>query len=103
MPRWMEYQKALSRGIHPVYPFTEKVIDDGLCEWANLGQDGREVYAWAMCEIKSYVSIRGGSVPVVIQLSETGEITDVLKLEDGNSYRPSIEKLFPLGCAEDQL
>lgn len=99
-PRWMEYQIALLHGIHPVYPFTEKDIDEGLCEWSILGQRQQQVYVWAMCQIQPPAGISGKSVPVVIRLSDAGNIVEVRIPRDGINYAEDIETFFPPNIQE---
>lgn len=85
-PRWMIYEKALSRAI------VQK--EDGLCEWEILGQSNDEVYVWAYCKVREPIGT-AASIPIVIQLGKNGEIEKVTIPRDGNNYPIDIRALFP--------
>lgn len=84
VPRWVEYQAALARAIHP----DETGI---LCEWELLGQRGREVYVWARC----FNEYRSGAAPAVIELGTDGRIEKVTLPRDGSYYSGDVRRLFP--------
>jgi hypothetical protein len=86
LPRWMIYEKALSKAI------VNK--EDGLCEWEILGNSGNEVYVWALCMVRGPIRT-AGSGPAVIQLGQDGEIEKVILPRDGNYYNQDIQLLFP--------
>ena len=85
-PRWMEYERALSKAVVNT--------DDALCEWEILGTSGDEVYVWTLCKVKEPIGT-AGSGPVVIQLGEGGKIEKVSLPRDGNFYPKDIQVLFP--------
>jgi hypothetical protein len=86
IPRWMEYEKALSKAVVNT--------DDAFCEWEILGTSGDEVYVWTLCKVKEPIGT-AGSGPVVIQLGDGGKIEKVTLPRDGNFYPQDIQILFP--------
>lgn len=89
-PRWVVYERALSKAL---IPFSESI-----CEWAVLGISGQKVYVWAMCRDKKSPAIT--SVPAVIFLSENKEIVKVVIPRDGVHYGEDIRSLFSEGVQE---
>lgn len=86
IPRWQEYERALSKAVVNT--------DDALCEWEILGTSGDEVYVWTLCKVTDPIGT-AGSGPVVIQLEEGGKIEKVILPRDGNFYPKDIQVLFP--------
>lgn len=91
-PRWVEYERALSRAVVQT--------SDGLCEWEILGTAGDEVYVWAECRIRGPVG-SAGSVPAVIQLGKNGKIEAVKIPRDGSYYPIDVKALFPADLQEN--
>lgn len=85
------YQSALASTF--LYPGGSGTA--GLCEWEILGQSGREVYVWAMCQTALDAEGMAMSAPAVIHLGENGYITGVDVPRDGAHYGPDIRQLFP--------
>lgn len=87
IPRWVEYERALSKAVVHT--------DDGLCEWEILGKSGNEVYVWAECKVRELIGT-ASSVPAVIRLGENGEIENITIPRDGNLYVIDVNYLFPI-------
>jgi len=86
LPRWMIYERALSKAIVNT--------DDGLCEWEIWGKSSHEVYVWALCKVREPIGT-AGSVPAIIQLGENGEIEKVIIPRNGVDYPIDIREMFP--------
>ena len=91
LPRWMIYERALSKAI------VNK--EDGLCEWEIWGKSNHEVYVWALCKVREPIGT-AGSVPAVIHLGENGEIDNVVIPRDGEYYPKDIREMFPQDIQE---
>ena len=90
-PRWMEYERALSKAVVNT--------SDGLCEWEILGKSELKVYVWAECRVREPIG-SAGSVPAVIQLAKNGEIEEVIIPRDGMDYSIDVQALFPYEIQE---
>ncbi len=84
VPRWVEYQSALASAFYP----KETGV---LCEWDLLGQQGREVYLWAIC----FREGSAGSAPAVVQLGTDDKVEKVTLPRDGAYYSQDVRMLFP--------
>ena len=91
VPRWMIYERALSKAIVNT--------DDGLCEWEIWGKSSDEVYVWAECKVRESIGT-AGSGPALIKLGENGEIEKVVLPRDGEMYPKDIREMFPPGFQE---
>jgi hypothetical protein len=87
LERWVEYQNALSSVFLPLTP--------GLCEWDILGQAGKEVYVWAICQVADSDKGTAMSAPAVIYLAEDKSIEKVEVPRDGSLYSIDIRQMFP--------
>jgi len=85
--RWMLYEDALAAAI--------LLVDESYCEWEILGQDGQEVYLWAICQVAGDPNGHAASLPVVITLSGDGMIDEVEIPRDGTLYGEDIRTMFP--------
>ncbi len=96
MERWVEVQNALAAVFLPSTP--------GLCEWEVLGQSGREVYVWAICQEAGSSNGAAMSAPAVIHLAEgNGKIEKVEVPRDGSLYSVDIRAMFPQDLHEKLL
>jgi hypothetical protein len=91
MPRWVEYESALASVFLP-RPY---LPGEGLCEWEILGQTEKEVYVWAMCQVKSSAQGAAMSAPAVIHLGTDGKVQDVQVPGDGTFHTRDVGTLFP--------
>lgn len=87
LPRWRQYELALSQAVLK--------SDTGLCEWEIWGQSGKEVYVWAFCLDTQGIGPAAGTGPAVIYLGENGQIEKVTIPRDGVVYGKDIQSLFP--------
>jgi hypothetical protein len=94
VPRWMQYQTALS-GVFVPKPY---MSGDGFCEWEIIGQAAGEVYVWAICQDKK--SDAAMSAPAVITIGHDGAIGNVIVPDDGSNYTKDIKRLFPPALQE---
>jgi hypothetical protein len=67
-PRWVIYEKAISKAVMGSEGY--------LCEWEIYGVSGNKVYVWALCESPAPWGA-GGSMPLVIVLSDNGQTISV--------------------------
>jgi hypothetical protein len=91
IPRWMAYERALSKAVVNT--------SDGLCEWKILGKSEQEVYVWTECRVREPIG-SAGSVPAVIRLAKNGEIEQVIIPRDGMDYSADVQSMFPVGIQE---
>ena len=91
VPRWMIYERALSKAVVGT--------SNGLCEWEIYGKSEHEVYVWAECRVREPIG-SAGSVPAVIRLAENGEIENVIIPRDGTDYPIDVRALFPADIQE---
>ncbi len=67
-PRWVKYEKALSKAIMGSEGY--------ICEWEIYGVSDNKVYVWALCESPAPWGSKA-SMPLVIVLSDNGQIASV--------------------------
>ena len=89
--RWMLYEEALAARLLSI-PMTRGA---GYSEWEILGQDGQEVYLWAICQVAGDPEGSATSAPVVVTLANFGGITRVDMPRDGTLYGEDIRSMFP--------
>jgi len=89
--RWMLYEDALSARLLSI-PMAR---DAGYCEWEILGQEGQEVYLWAICQVAGDPDGSATSAPVVVTLADDGGIARVDMPRDGTLYGEDIRAMFP--------
>lgn len=96
-PRWRQYEEALANEILvSKYPPNDEI----LCEWDLLGQKGREIYLWAVCQVASTDQGSAASGPAVVLLSPDGSVEKVIIPRDGVDYPEDIKELFPADVQE---
>ena len=91
LPRWVEYQTVLSYTL--LKGATASATPHGLCEWEIWGQNGANVYVWALCQIGG----PGGpatSAPAVIHLGPDGHPVDAVMPRD-SYFAVDVPALFP--------
>lgn len=89
--RWMLYEDALAARLLSI-PMTRGA---GYCEWEILGQEGQEVYLWAICQVAGNPNGSATSAPVVVTLANYGGIEWVDMPRDGTLYGEDIRAMFP--------
>jgi len=93
--RWVQYERALGGAILKTH--------NAICEWEVLGQNGREVYVWALCQSMRGKGESAASVPAVIYLGKEGHIVDVRVPRDGTQYEKDVRRMFPRKLSEKIL
>jgi hypothetical protein len=98
-PRWQLYQRALADVLlgPPGRTVPDLSQDRGLCEWVILGQQGNDVYVWAVCQVEASSSGAATSAPAVIRLAGDGGLSEVVMPEEGWG---NIDALFPEGLLD---
>ena len=89
--RWMLYEDALAARLLSI-PVERGA---GYCEWEILGQDGQEVYLWAICQVAGDPEGTATSAPVVVTLANFWGFTRVDMPRDGTLYGEDIRTMFP--------
>lgn len=89
--RWMLYEDALAARLLSI-PLERGA---GYCEWEILGQEGQEVYLWAICQVADDPDGAATSAPVVVRISSDGKIAGVEMPRDGSLYGEDIRAMFP--------
>ena len=89
--RWMLYEDALAARLLSI-PMTRGA---GYCEWEILGQEGEEVYLWAICQVAGDPEGSATSAPVVVTLSSDGMIAGVEMPRDGSLWGEDARAMFP--------
>ena len=89
--RWMIYEDALAARLLSI-PMARGA---GYCEWEILGQEGFEVYLWAICQVAGDLEGSATSAPVVVSLAKDGGIDRVDMPRDGTLYGEDIRAIFP--------
>jgi hypothetical protein len=89
--RWMLYEDALAARLLSI-PLERGA---GYCEWEILGQEGQEVYLWAICQVADDPDGAATSAPVVVTLANYGGIERVDMPRDGTLYGEDIRAMFP--------
>lgn len=94
-PRWLLYERALSYIFlgPPGKTLPDMSIDHGLCEWEIWGQNGNEIYVWALCQADNAIGT-ATSAPTVIRLGKDGTILEVEMPDEGFG---NLKELFPEG------
>lgn len=87
----MHYEDALASRLLSL----PNVRGAGYCEWEILGQEGQEVYLWAICQVAGEPDGSATSAPVVVTLSSDGMIAGVEMPGDGSLYGEDIRAMFP--------
>jgi hypothetical protein len=95
LPRWRQYEFALSSAILGPKPYPSQILGNGLCEWEIYGHTQYRVYLFAACQDASSPEGTAGEVPAVIHLAADGAIQEVALPKDGADFLPSIETMFP--------
>jgi len=92
-PRWKLYERALSYIFlgPPGKTLPDMSSDHGLCEWEIWGQNGNEVYVWALCQVDN-ANGTATSAPAVIRLGKDGTILEVDMPDEGFG---NLKELFP--------
>jgi hypothetical protein len=92
-PRWVLYERALSYIFlgPPGKTLPDLSRDHGLCEWEIWGQNGNEVYVWALCQMDNAVGT-ATSTPAVIHLGKDGTILEIEMPDEGFG---NLKELFP--------
>ena len=89
-PAPVAHEAALVKAVLPVNTV------DPVCEWQELGQQGSEIYVWAVClGLLPVGGKTGASLPAVLVLSADGGVHAVRLPGDGSQYAEDIKKLFP--------
>jgi hypothetical protein len=89
--RWMIYEDALASHLLSL----PNVRGAGYCEWEILGQEGQEIYLWAICQVAGDPEGSATSAPVVVTLANYGGIERVDMPRDGTLYGEDIRSMFP--------
>ncbi|MBU0510674.1 MAG: hypothetical protein KKD28_11690 [Chloroflexi bacterium] len=90
MPRWREYEFALSSTLLA----GTGGQNDGLCEWQLLGQQDEKVYLWALCQVRASADGAATMAPAVLFIGLEG-VYHVDIPRDGGYYVEDIKTLFP--------
>lgn len=92
-PRWVLYERALSYIFlgPPGKTLPDMSSNHGLCEWEIWGQNGNEVYVWALCQVDNAVGT-ATSAPAVICLGKDGTILEIKMPDEGFG---NLKELFP--------
>jgi hypothetical protein len=85
LPRWKYWERALgdilngpSGNTHP-----DLSQDHGHCEWDIYGQNGRDVYVWAICEVyQQGHPVIASAGPAIVRLAQDDSISEVIFPED---------------------
>jgi len=95
LPRWRLYERALGDILNGPAGNTHPDVsrDHGICEWEIWGQNGKDVYVWALCEVHFQGSpVTATSAPAIVRLGQNDEITQVIMPAEGWG---NIRSLFP--------
>ena len=95
LARWKLWERALGDILNGPAGNTLPDLgrDHGLCEWEIWGQNGRDVYVWALCEVRlNAVDVTATSAPAVVRLGADDTVVEVIMPAEGWG---NLDSLFP--------
>jgi hypothetical protein len=100
LPRWRYWERALGDILNGPVGNTRPDLsqDHGKCEWDIWGQNGKDVYVWALCKVyHAGTGTTATSAPAIVRLGEDDEIRAVIMPSEGWG---NLDSLFPPDVVE---
>jgi hypothetical protein len=95
MPRWKLWERALGDILNGPAGNTHPDLgqDHGICEWEIWGQNGNDVYVWALCEVyHTGTGATATSAPAIVRLAQDDSPSAVIMPAEGWG---NLRDLFP--------